>query len=277
MASKKTKKRRAVLIILALIIFISIFAFDARLSVTEYTLESDKLTDSFTAVLITDLHSCKYGDGQIKLINAVKNASPDVIFLSGDIVDDKLPRTPAYEFLREVSADYPCFYVSGNHEFWSNDISTIKADISDLGISVLEGDSVSPEFSDNVIICGIDDPDVGEGEFSRQLENCASSVSNDAFTILLSHRPERISQYASYGFDTVLSGHAHGGQVRLPVILEDGLFAPNQGFFPKYTCGVHEYNNTNLIISRGLARESTRLPRIFNRPELVVVKFSPQA
>jgi len=96
----------------------------------------------------------------------------------------------------------------------------------------------------------------------------------EQFTLLLSHRPERIEDYLGYPFDLILSGHAHGGQWRLPGIV-NGLYAPNQGLFPKYAGGRYDFEDTAFLVSRGLARESTKIPRVFNRPELVVVDLIP--
>lgn len=105
------------------------------------------------------------------------------------------------------------------------------------------------------------------------LQRASSDIDPRAFTVLLAHRPERIDKYAATGdFDLVVSGHAHGGQVRIPGLI-NGLFAPNQGFFPKYAGGQYEVDGTTLVVSRGLARESTRIPRVFNRPELVLVEI----
>jgi predicted MPP superfamily phosphohydrolase len=139
----------------------------------------------------------------------------------------------------------------------------------------LEGDRRVVEVrGQRINICGIDDPSIGRFNFDRQLENAFDSVDSNLYTILLSHRPERFQQLSEYECDLILSGHAHGGQWRIPFIL-DGLIAPNQGIFPKYTSGTHTLNDTKMIVSRGLARESTRIPRVFNPPELVVIDIVP--
>lgn len=127
-------------------------------------------------------------------------------------------------------------------------------------------------------ICGISDPDClryTELNYSipNQLKDAAVASENGNYSILLAHRPELINTYLHYDFDLILSGHAHGGQWRLPGII-NGLFAPNQGFFPRYAGGQYKFDNSSMIVSRGLARESTRIPRIFNRPELVMIEIS---
>jgi predicted MPP superfamily phosphohydrolase len=141
-----------------------------------------------------------------------------------------------------------------------------------MGGTVLNASSATMTINDQIInFCGIPDP-YAHISTKTALQRAAVAIEPEAFTVLLAHRPELIDLYAEYGFDLVVSGHAHGGQVRVPGFM-NGLFAPNQGFLPKYAGGLYEVNGTIMIVSRGLARESTRLPRIFNRPELVVVEL----
>ena len=129
---------------------------------------------------------------------------------------------------------------------------------------------------DIIRISGIDDPDTDRyasrsTPYAEQIKRLIASVDDGIFTILLSHRPERIEELLPLKPDLVLSGHAHGGQWRIPFILENGLLSPNQGLFPKYTNGEYFFGDMELIVSRGLARESTAVPRVFNRPEIVVI------
>ena len=125
-------------------------------------------------------------------------------------------------------------------------------------------------------ICGVDDPSAfaGESGWLEQFRACQALTGDSRYTVLLSHRPERTEDYAGRGFELVLAGHAHGGQWRLPGLL-NGLFAPDQGLFPTYAGGRYALGDTTLLVSRGLARESTRLPRFYNRPELVMVELRP--
>ena len=281
----KTKHKRFMLgiplIIILQAVFI-VFVCDSRLSVSHIDIETDKINEQIKLALVTDLHSCHYGNNQDKLVKAIDSENPDVILLCGDIFDDGLPSDNAEEFIKNVSGKYPCYYVSGNHEFWSNKADDFKTILELYGVNVLEGTSEILEISDDIIrISGIDDPDtdgypsrsVSHSEQISRLQN--NSVDDELFTVLLSHRPERIGELLPLHPDIVLSGHAHGGQWRLPVLLENGLLSPNQGLFPKYTNGEYNFDNTSLIVSRGLARESTRLvPRIFNRPEIVVITLT---
>jgi len=253
----------------------SLLACNTRLNSVHYSIQSKKVSDEITIALIADLHSCDYGDGQERLLSQIDKEQPDLILLGGDIVDDKLPEDHAWEFLAAVAKRYPCFYVSGNHEFRSGSVGRMKKTIQGLGIPVLEGDNIAFAVEgQTIMVSGIDDPEVGEGVFRNQLEACGSKLNKEQFSLLLSHRPERIEAYRSYDFDLILTGHAHGGQWRIPGIL-NGLLAPHQGFFPKYAGGLYEFDRTSMVVSRGLAKESTRIPRIFNRPEVVIVHVLP--
>ena len=151
----------------------------------------------------------------------------------------------------------------------------MKARIAESGVTVLEGEGQTVVFHGQPIhICDIDDPAVGTDVWQAQLASAARGAAGEGFSILLTHRPERTSAYEGQGFDLILAGHAHGGQWRIPFLL-NGLLAPNQGFFPAFAGGRYELGETTLIVSRGLARESTRVPRIFNPPEVVVIDLTP--
>lgn len=269
-------------VLLALTLFVLIIC-DSRLKTVYYAVESDKLSASVRIALLTDLHSCRYGKNQKNLIEAVQKQNPDIVLLGGDIFDDKVPHKNAELTVKQLAEKYPCYYVTGNHEYWSREVGAILDIIEGYGIMVLSGECDTIEINGQTInICGVDDPDVAvyllEGvPVEQQLENASEAArevekatGKELFTVLLSHRPELYETYQNYDFDLVLSGHAHGGQWRIPGIL-NGLFAPNQGLFPKYAGGRYDHAGGTMIVSRGLARESTPVPRIFNRPELVMI------
>jgi predicted MPP superfamily phosphohydrolase len=273
----KMKKNRIIFGVFVIVfIIIIIVGLNNQLTINEYNIHSNKIETSIKIVLLADLHSCSYGKSQQQLIEAISKQNPDIILMSGDIADDMLPDDKVKELLNGISYKYPCYYVSGNHEFWSNRIEVQKEMFRSYGVNVLEGtyDSISLN-GENITICGVDDPNVGLEKFESQLDNVAKFITKEKYTILLAHRPELINRYSDYNFDLVLSGHAHGGQWRIPFILPKGLYAPNQGFFPKYTYGIYEYNNIKMLVSRGLSRESTHIPRFFNPPELVVINLLP--
>ena len=266
--SRNSKKLMILLILIAALCFA---AFYNGITVTEYKILSGDITQPIRIVLLTDLHSCMYGPAQRTLINKIDRQQPDIIVMAGDILDDIIPDGGLIMLLEGIANNYPCYYVSGNHEFWSGRAPEQKALLRSYGVTVLEGEAAAVSVNGQpLLICGVDDPEVGAQVFDEQLET-VGGLSADAFKLLLSHRPERFETYADYDFDLVLCGHAHGGQWRIPLLLPNGLFAPNQGWFPAYTRGIHELNGTKMLVSRGLSRESSRLPRIFNAPEVVVV------
>ncbi|GHU76006.1 phosphoesterase [Clostridia bacterium] len=265
---RKLIKHKMIIICIAFALFTGA-GFYNGLTVRHISIPSGKIHTPVRVLLLTDLHSCKYGKNQSALIKAIDRQHPDIILMSGDMVDDGLPEEPAYEFFRRIAPRYPSYYVTGNHEFWTWKIDDVKRDIRDCGITVLEGDTKKITIGGQQIqIAGVDDPEAGKTTYKSQLERVRARLSSEVYTILLSHRPERFSEYD--GFDLTLSGHAHGGQWRIPF----AVFAPDQGFFPKYSSGLYSSDNANMFVSRGLARETTIVPRIFNTPEIVVIDLS---
>ena len=277
--SGKTQRKILALLLACILVIIALFAFNTKMKIQHYSLESEKLTAPVRIVLITDLHSCSYGKGQRELIDAIHAQKPDIILLGGDICDDKLPHRNTELVLRAIADKYPCYYVTGNHEYWSREIEKILKIFESYNVPVLEGSFDTIDVRGQKLnICGISDPDClkytdKNYSITEQLKDAAVASENGNYTILLAHRPELIDSYLNYDFDLILAGHAHGGQWRLPGII-NGLFAPNQGFFPRYAGGKYRFEDSYMIVSRGLARESTRIPRIFNRPELVVIDLS---
>ena len=241
-----------------------------------YPIESPEVEHPIRLALVTDLHSCDYGENQQELLDAIAAQHPDAVLLGGDIIDDDIPREKGELFVSEAAKAYPTYYVSGNHEYRTDDIQGIKDFIRSAGVTVLEGDCAAlPLEGQTIQICGVDDPEgVGQETMDLQLAQAAAQADPALFTILLSHRPELIDQYRSYGvYNLILSGHAHGGQWRIPGLL-NGLLAPNQGFFPQYAGGRYDFPDCTFLVSRGLARETTRIPRLFNAPELVILDIT---
>lgn len=270
-SKNKNKKRIAVL---AAVLCIAIPALDHRLKTVRYEMENSRIEQPLTVGLVADLHSCNYGEKQRTITQAIQTSNPDVLLLAGDIIDDDLPEVKAEEFLEWAGKNYDTYYVTGNHEYWTHEIDRLKSMVRNYNIKVLEGDSIPLQIHGNEIdICGIDDPYCKN--WSEQLQRASEHRRKGVFSILLTHRPERIEEYLPYRYDLILAGHAHGGQWRIPFLL-NGLLAPNQGLFPKYAGGRYDFDYGSMIVSRGLARESTRIvPRIFNRPEYVVIQIRP--
>jgi len=275
----ENKTKKWILAVIAAIV-LTLWCCDMRLKVVSYTIKTDKVDEKIRIALLTDLHGCTYGKNQKRLIQAVEKENPDVVLLGGDIFDDEVPYEKSEETIKQLAEKYPCYYVTGNHEYWSHDIDTILGIVKKYGIKILSGTSdVLESCGQKMNICGVDDPDVihytADGvEIKEQLHMAEKEISSESFSVLLSHRPELAELYQQHDFDLVLCGHAHGGQWRIPGIL-NGLYAPNQGLFPKYAGGRYDFEHQTMIVSRGLARESTLAPRIFNRPELVIVDIEP--
>jgi len=273
------EKKKQILIEAVVFILLCIMAFDMRLKVVDYTVQSDKISADVKIALITDLHSCYYGDGQRRLLDRIDAQKPDIVLLGGDIFDDVMPEDNSQILVSELAKKYDTYYVSGNHEWWSGRMKEIFDYITRSGVVVLRGDSIDAmKNGQRITVCGIDDPDNNNKKgfgWRDQLDSAGKSLKADSYNILLAHRPEKADEYFEYDFDLVLSGHAHGGQWRIPLVM-NGFYAPNQGFFPKLAGGRYDSDTGVLVVSRGLARENTRLPRIFNRPELVFVTLKPQ-
>ena len=251
------------------------------LTVTNYTVKSDKVNEkTLKIVLISDLHSTIYDDNQNALIEKIAAQSPDLIFLTGDIADDVVPIEGTKLMLEGIKNLAPIYYVAGNHEYWSNDIQSIRDEISEYGVTIISDEYVMTEINGiSLLIAGADDPSKKYYEdesynHAESMKNAFSSIDEiDAYRILLAHRPSRIDEYSKYPFDLVLSGHAHGGQVRIPIFLENGLFAPDEKWFPKYTSTTYYHGDLVHVVSRGLSI-NPRLPRVFNPPEIVVITIT---
>jgi len=263
---------------LIILLVIMIVACDMRLKSVVYIFDSPKIENPVKIAFISDLHGNWYGKNQKTLIKAIDKQNPDLVLFGGDIFDDKISYKESEETISILSKKYKCYYVSGNHEYWSKDIENIFNIIKSYGVTILSGDVETIEINGQIInICGLDDPDdyvyMSDGiSIEEQIKTVNEKVNRDYYTILLSHRPEYYDLYSRYGFDLVLSGHAHGGQWRIPLIL-NGLYAPNQGLFPKYAGGVYDYEGGSMVVSRGLDRQGVKVPRIFNRPEIVFIEI----
>ena len=274
----KNKKRAiAVLIALALLAF-SVLAFDCRLKVVSYEIENPKSEEPFRIVFISDLHSCSYGGKDMsKLIEEVRAQNPDAILFGGDMFDSRrMPDDNSVTLMKTLGSEFPCYVAFGNHEVRHGKLDYYKEIAASCGVKVLDGTHTKmaiSAISGTPDIYGFDDT-IAYDDFSEQRAHMEEVIGNchfsESFNVLLIHRPEHFEHYAELGFDLVLCGHAHGGQWRFPW-MQNGIYAPGQGLFPKYSGGIFEKDGTTLIVSRGLARESSIVPRIFNRPELVVI------
>lgn len=243
--------------------------------INEITIKNELLPDDFAGykiVQVSDLHNAKFGDGNNDLLSAIKDASPDIIVITGDIVDSRKTDVQiARDFANNASEIAPVYYVTGNHEARVDKKDEIDSTELDENVTVLHNKDILLENGDSVIqLIGVDDPDYKAVKDSTEYMNkrLEKYCDNEYFKILLSHRPELFEVYVENNMNIVFSGHAHGGQVRLPFI--GGIIAPHQGLFPEYDAGVFTADNTNMVVSRGLGDSIIPL-RINNPPELVVV------
>ena len=273
-----------ILLIAAVLLVLAAFlALREPLTRAFYQIPTKKIKKGARFLLITDLHSTRYGENSEKLLAVIRREKPDALLFSGDIVDDRKPRREVYALLRTMAHEIPCFYATGNHEYYKKDADVIKRDLSSLGIRVLDGKGeVFAIGNDRVFIAGVDDPErfnkttnhhdrTVDPSWQAQLTAVKNARPDGMFSILLSHRPELVSYYKKSDFDLVLSGHAHGGQARIPFLM-NGFYAPHQGLFPKYAGGRYALSDgKTLIVSRGLCKNF--LPRVFNPPEYVVLEL----
>lgn len=272
------KKHRWILPVLAILVVLTLIALDERLILRTYTVVSPKLTAEVRLAVVTDFHSSDNADDVAAM---VASCAPDAVLLVGDLFDDDTQNRPTertLSLMRQLSALYPCYYVSGNHEAWTGEMDALYQQTEEAGVKVLRMSSgVLTVRGQRIALCGIPDPYEmvysGAPDTEEQIRQALEDVDSADFTVLLAHRPELLAKYAQFPLDLVVSGHAHGGQVRIPGVL-NGLYAPNQGWFPKLAGGAYTQDGTTLIVSRGLAVR-TWLPRIFNRPEVVLVRCVP--
>lgn len=272
------KKHWWILPVLAILVVLTLIALDERLILRTYTVVSPKLTAEVRLAVVTDFHSSDNADDVVAMVTS---CAPDAVLMVGDMFDDDIANRPTertLSLMRQLSAQYPCYYVSGNHEAWRGEMDALYQQTEEAGVTVLRMSSgVLTVRGQRIALCGIPDPYEmvfsGAPDTEEQLRQALEDVDSADFTVLLAHRPELLTKYAQFPLDLVVSGHAHGGQVRIPGVL-NGLYAPNQGWFPKLAGGAYTQDGTTLIVSRGLAVR-TRLPRIFNRPEVVLVRCVP--
>ncbi|WP_391118911.1 metallophosphoesterase [Psychrobacillus sp. L3] len=259
------KKWLVVLVVLAAILYVG----NKTIQTTEIIVDSKKIPANFNGlkiVQISDLHDATFGENQARLVKKVKHASPDLIFITGDLIDsNRYDLGNSLDVVEQIVEIAPVYYVTGNHEISTNDVDHIKSKLLDLGVQVLSNkEQIIEKSGERIRIIGIEDPLSGVSI----ADALSKFKKTEDFTLVLSHRPEAFQDYVDNQLDVVFSGHAHGGQFRIPGL--GGLVAPGQGLFPKYTAGLYEEKDTKMIVSRGLGNSVIPV-RVFNTPELVVV------
>lgn len=271
-------KKKILITSLGLFVLGAILAYrglDKELDITRYELKDKRLGSKIRIIFLSDIHSDYTGPELTKLLKEIKLLKPDLILIGGDAIDDRYPMEQGLDLIKEIAKLAPSFYATGNHEERSGYSDLIKEEFKSYGVKILEGTWSSLDLEGYKIdIMGLDDP-LYSRKYKDQIDSLERYKSNN-LTILLAHRPNRLGDYKDIQADYIFSGHAHGGQWRLPFLLEDGLYSPGQGLLPKLTRGIHRSGDSILIISRGLATESVPIPRIYNPPELVVVDLLPK-
>ena len=240
------------------------------ISTEKLIIEIDGLPNSFHGtkiVHVSDLHDATFGEKQERLASKIQAANPDYIFISGDLIDsNRYDLQNSLDLIEKIVELAPVFYVTGNHEFATNDTEKIKEALVKIGVNVLSNEQTWLEKKgERIRLIGIEDP-LGGTSVKEALHTLESNTQE--ITLVISHRPEEFDVYASQKIDIVFSGHAHGGQFRIPGL--GGLVAPGQGLFPKYTSGAYQEEDTTMVVSRGLGNSIIPI-RIFNMPEIVLV------
>ena len=255
-----------------------------KLELTEYNVISSKVPESFACfeiAQVSDLHNAEFGEGNSDLLAMLSEVEPHIIVLTGDLIDSRQTDIEiALDFAGKAAQIAPVYYVSGNHEARVPEYAELKMGLTEAGVIVLENQKIQiTRDGESITLMGIQDPSFstdylfGDGESVSRQAIASLQDASDGFTVLLSHRPELFDLYVDSGIDLVFSGHAHGGQFRLPFV--GGLVAPNQGLFPKYDAGQFVEENTNMIVSRGVGNSIIPF-RINNPPEIVVVELKRQ-
>lgn len=251
---------------------------NSRVKLTNITITNMAVPKEFKGlriVQVSDFHNGDFGKKQSLLINKIKDANPDIIIITGDLIDRRNTKIEvALDFVKEAIKIAPIYFVSGNHEAWLEDYALLKSKLINIGVYVLDNEAVILKSGQSSLkLAGIMDPDFFEGSDNREIvsESLASIEGESAdFSILLAHRPDLIEVYERFDYDLIFSGHAHGGQFRFPFI--GGLLAPDQGLFPKYDSGLYRMGKTMMIVSRGLGNSLFPF-RLFNGPELIIVEL----
>ncbi len=279
---KRLYKRTLIftLIVLLLILIIWTIWCNSALMLSMTNVSSSRIPPAFNGfriAQISDLHNAEFGKDNAELLQALSECEPNIIVITGDLVDvEHTDIDIALDFAKGATQIASTYYVTGNHEASLSQYDELKTGLESIGVIVLEDASMQLEYKDEVItLIGLSDPSFTiKRDMSGEIPSMVGTKlrgligNKNDYTILLSHRPELFETYVNCGVDLVLSGHAHGGQFRLPFI--GGLAAPNQGLFPQYDAGLYTKGNTNMVVSRGLGNSIIPI-RFNNRPEIVIV------
>lgn len=276
----------AVFIILILACLVSLWISYNWLTVSSFTVSSDKISVPFRMLLISDLHDHCFGNSNEKLVEKIREQSPDLVIVDGDMINgDSENDDVAVELVRSLTEIAPVYYSLGNHEYYYVEAGhdDLQKDLEEAGAIVLNYKSLDIEVNGNSIRLGglyeygFETSMQSEEENERAISYLEEYVDTDRYLIMCAHRPESFYcwDYAdTWGIDLVLSGHLHGGQVIIPGI--GGLYSPLEELFPTYDYGQYKLGNSDMIITRGLGSNPKILPRFNNPPEIAVVDVEPE-
>jgi predicted MPP superfamily phosphohydrolase len=266
------------IVFIASYIMFLLYAVNNNIKEAHYTLSKPlqyKSEKGLKIAHVSDLHNTIHNNSQKDLTDRIRGYNPDLIFLTGDIADDKFDFNGTLLFLEQTKDVAPIYYVTGNHEYWSSSLKQNIESMEQYGLKYLDNQTEKININgEDITITGINDPSSYEPATSMDKIKFIDEAlkgqdyEQESLNLLLFHRPEYVDIFNKYNFDIIFAGHAHGGQITLPFLV-NGFYAPNQGFFPKYAGGLYELLNSSLVVSRGLSIHY--LPRIFNPPELVFV------
>ena len=277
-SSRKHKRRGCLtgLVIMALAAAICVFLINdsgRRLELSGYELTSSRLPESFDGfkiVQLSDLHGAEFGEDGTELVEKVAQLEPDIIALTGDFVTDEGDLEAVEKLARRLTKLCPVYFVSGNHEFGSGLAAQVRSIMENAGVRYLSNEYLTiSRGEDRIVLGGVEDPlayadMLMPDELAKKMDEAYPS----AFRILLGHRNYWMTEYPELPVDLILSGHAHGGLVRIPGV--GGLIGTDRHLFPDFVEGMFYNGSYTMIVSRGLGN-SVAVPRIFNRPEIVCV------
>lgn len=282
---------KTICMILALLIIAGLWVilYDTHhFVVRRYTFSSEKIKQPVKLVMLSDLHNYQYGKDNVQLLDAIEKEAPDAVVLAGDMITagkkEKFEKTVT--FLEKIKDRYPLYYAYGNHEQKIKLYTEYYGDLGERYEKALAEACIEPLCNAQVFLpewgIRIYGLEIGHAYFQRfhtkpfpkrYMETLLGEKNSDTFNVLLAHNPEYFPEYAAWGADLVLSGHIHGGIVRLPFL--GGVISPAIRLFPKYDGGLFEENGSHMVLGRGIGTHSPNV-RMFNPGELVVVELLPE-
>lgn len=281
-------------VLLVLCIFLCILILDSlyessKLEVTQYCINSEKIPQTFHGtkfMVLADLHNNRYGKDNIKLWNAIHAKNPDYILIAGDMIvgaKNSKNNNITLSFLSKLAKQYPVFYGYGNHEQkvmpggdnYDGSFDEYKKSLESLGVHFLENKQIRiTQEGNSIVITGL----MIEKEYYKKIkrpkmiteniQNLVGIADNQCYNILIAHNPVYFLNYSDWGADLTVSGHIHGGIIRLPGL--GGMVSPQYKFFPKYDAGIFRNNGKTMLVSRGIGLHTIKI-RVLNRPEIMMV------